>query len=155
MTLIVRDYREMDRAACLALFDSNVPEFFHVSERPGFEEFLDDLPDQYLVVEDGGAIVGCGGFALVREKRVAEFCWGMVARDRHRRGLGRALAEERIARIVASGAADTITLETTQHSAGFFQRLGFVTRSIKPEGFAPGMDLYAMSRRVAPQTTIG
>lgn len=149
MSLIVRTYRTEDRAACMVLFESNVPEYFHTSERADFEELLDDLPDQYLVVEEDGAIIGCGGFALNHDKRAAEFCWGMIARDRHRGGIGRMLAEERIARIIASGAADTITLETTQHSAGFFERLGFRTLSIKAEGFAPGMDLYAMTRPVA------
>ncbi|RJF93926.1 GNAT family N-acetyltransferase [Sphingomonas cavernae] len=145
---MIRGYRAEDRAMCLTLFDGNVPEYFHVSERADFEAFLDDLPERYLVVEDRGTIVGCGGFAIIPEKRLAEFCWGMVARDRHRAGFGRMLAEERIARIAATGAADTISLETTQHSAGFFERLGFRTQSIRPAGFAPGMDLYLMTRAV-------
>ncbi|HEX8430709.1 MAG TPA: hypothetical protein VF625_05455, partial [Longimicrobium sp.] len=61
----VRDYTTADRDPCLAVFDSNVPDFFVPAERGEFAAFLDALPGPYLVVESAaGTVVGCGGYAV-------------------------------------------------------------------------------------------
>lgn len=44
-----RAHEPTARAACLTVFDSNVPRFFREEERPEFEAFLDALPGPYLV----------------------------------------------------------------------------------------------------------
>lgn len=94
----IRPYVMQDHAACLALFDSNVPQFFDRSERAGFDGFLqrDTGAWHYLVIARAGAVVACGGHALRADGRVASFGWGMVDRRLHRHGLGRALTEARI-----------------------------------------------------------
>jgi hypothetical protein len=62
--LFVRRYLPDDRAACLALFASNVPSSFLVEEEPMFADFLDQMPGPYLVVEDtAGRLIACGGVA--------------------------------------------------------------------------------------------
>lgn len=48
----IRPYAPEDRAACLALFDSNVPNFFAPHERAEFAAWLLD-PSEYFVLEDG------------------------------------------------------------------------------------------------------
>ena len=63
----VRPYAIDDKNACLALFDSNVPDFFDPTERDLFVDFLDRPKGQYFCIEKDGRIVGCGGFA--REER--------------------------------------------------------------------------------------
>lgn len=137
----VRAYTPADRDACLAVFDGNVPAFFVTQERAAFADFLDALPGPYLVVEDGdGAIVGCGGWAVVPETRTADLCWGMVARGRHGTGLGRLLLDARMDGIRADAGADAVALNTSQHTRGFYERRGFVTERVVPDGFAPGLD---------------
>ena len=54
---IVRPYEPGDRDACLALFESNVPVFFDVSEREGFADFLDEMHWPYQVIVRDGRIV--------------------------------------------------------------------------------------------------
>ena len=137
----VREYTAADREGCLAVFDSNVPAFFVTEEREAFAEFLDALPGPYLVVEDeAGVIVGCGGYAVVPETRTADLCWGMVARRLHGTGLGRLLLDARLAGIRADPGADAVALNTSQHTRGFYERRGFVTWRVVPDGFAPGLD---------------
>lgn len=137
----VREYTPADREACLAVFDSNVPAYFVTAEREAFAAFLDDLPGPYLVIEDeGGAIVGCGGYAVVAETRTADLCWGMVEQGRHGTGLGRLLLDARLDRIRADRGADAVALNTSQHTRGFYERRGFVTERVIPDGFAPGLD---------------
>ncbi|HYJ80835.1 MAG TPA: GNAT family N-acetyltransferase [Longimicrobiaceae bacterium] len=136
----VRDYTPADRSACLAVFDSNVPEFFVPPEREGLGAFLDALPGPYLVVEDdAGVMVGCGGYAINADA-TADLCWGMVVRELHGTGLGRLLLRARLDRIRADPAVAAVALNTSQHTRGFYERLGFVTEQVLPDGYAPGLD---------------
>ena len=152
----VRPYTPADRAACLAVFDGNVPAYFVSEERRAFADFLDDLPGPYLVVEDeGGAVVGCGGYAVVPETRTADLCWGMVALHRHGTGLGRLLLDARLEAIRADPRAGAVALNTSQHTRGFYERRGFVTGRVVPDGYAPGLDrcdmrLVLAARSAAP-----
>jgi len=137
----IRDYTPADREACLAVFDSNVPEFFVTAEREDFAAFLDTLPGPYYVLEDdAGAVLGCGGYALEPGTTRASLCWGMVRRERHRTGLGRLLFEERLARIRADGLADVVGLDTSQHTRTFYEQYGFATLRVVPDAYAPGLD---------------
>lgn len=148
--LTIRRYRAAsDRAACLDVFDSNVPEFFLPAERAEFEAFLDDLPGPYFVGESGGRIVACGGYALTDSGRRADLCWGMVRRKAQRRGLGRRLTDHRIERAVAHPGVNVVALQTSQHTAAFYETRGFEIAEIEPDGFGPGMDRYDMRRTVA------
>lgn len=136
-----RDYAPRDRDACLAVFDSNVPEFFTPEERTPFAEFIDDLPGRYLVLEDvGGRIVACGGWAVETGSRTADLCWGMVARDLHGTGLGRALTRLRLDDVRRVGGLDAVSLHTSQHTTGFYERLGFTLVEVTEDGLAPGLD---------------
>lgn len=136
----IRPWVESDRDGCLAVFDSNVPDFFVEDERPGFEEFLGDLPGPYLVlVGADGAVVGCGGWAVETGTATADLCWGMVRRDLHGRGLGRLLTEARIAGVRAEGRVRIVALHTSQHTTGFYERLGFATGEVVRDGYAPGL----------------
>ncbi|GIP32537.1 GNAT family N-acetyltransferase [Paenibacillus sp. J2TS4] len=142
----VRPYRLEDREACLTLFESNVPKYFASEERKDFISYLDDLKGPYFVMEDEkGAIVACGGYAVNKEDRTAAvLCWGMVRRDLHRCGLGQQLLAERLKRIAAEPQFSIVTIDTSQYSRGFFERFGFVAKRVCTDGFAPGLDLVEM-----------
>ena len=147
----LRRYRGEDRAACLALFDSNVPDYFAALERADFIRTLDEIDDgivaYWLIEREGEGVVACGGYAASDgEASVAVLCWGMVRRDLHRRGLGERLLSERLRRIDADPAFAWCVLETTQHSRGFYARHGFRAVREQRDGFAPGFDLVEMRR---------
>lgn len=137
----LRDYVAADRDACLAVFDSNVPRFFRPHERPGLCEFLDALPGPYYVLEDDdGTILGCGGWAMEPDGRTGALCWGMVRQDLHGRGLGKRLALERLRRMRDDPRVRAISMHTSQHTRGFYEALGFTVRRIERDGYAPGLD---------------
>lgn len=139
--LIVRPYIPDDLPSCLAVFDSNVPEYFRLHERPEFRTFLEGLPGPYLVVEDqNGLVVACGGHAVRMEDGVADLCWGMVRAELHRSGIGRLLTRARLAAIEADPAAREVALNTSQLTTGFYEDFGFVVIEVIPDGFAPGLD---------------
>ena len=138
----IRPYEPADRAACLALFDGNVPDYFTGADRADFAAFLERVPATFLVIEERG-IVACGGWYLDAER--AGLAWGMVERSLHARGLGRALLEERLRRIREDGRARVIDLRTTQKVQGFYERLGFGTTRVLRDGFGPGLDRVEMA----------
>ena len=143
----VRPYEPRDRAGCLALFDSNTPVFFDVSERDGFVGWLDGLAGlgaPYQVIERDGRIVACGGHAVEPDGVTASLCWGMVDRSLHGTGLGRQLTGARIAAARAATGVTAMRLDTSQHTEGFYRRFGFVVQAVTKDGFAPGIDKYEM-----------
>lgn len=139
--LRTRAFEPADLEACLAIFDSNVPEFFLQVERAEYAAYLRALPGPYLVLEDGrGAVVGCGGHAVRPGSRVADLCWGMVRRDLHGTGLGTTLAHARLEAALSDKSVGEVALNTSQHTRGFYERLGFNTVEVVRDGYGPGLD---------------
>lgn len=135
-----RPYRPSDRAACIGLFRSNIPQYFHEEEQDEFEEFLDSGDVEYFVIEEQGEIVGCGGYGIRTGSDTADLCWGMVDARHHGRRLGEFLLLARLHEILAKADVRGVRLATSQHTDPFYERYGFAVRSRRPDGFAPGLD---------------
>lgn len=146
----IRPFHPEDRAACLALFGSNVPGFFAPHERAEFETWLHG-PGESFVVGEAGRVVACGAVWLdpQRPEPPAGLSWGMVARDAQRRGHGSQLLAFRLKRLRALGAAEA-HLDTSQRSAPFFARFGFRQVRRVPGGYGPGLDRVDMVARLFP-----
>ena len=132
----LRPYRSDDAAACLALFDTNVPAYFASEERPGYAEFLAAMPVPYLVLLEDDRIVGCGGVGL--RDGEARMCWGIVDGARHRAGLGTRLLLERLVAGAELGATRA-GLDTIPRTVPFFARFGFVVVREVEDGYGPGL----------------
>jgi hypothetical protein len=88
--MVIRFFERTDLAACEQLFDSNIPKFFAEEERVEFTEYLNRLPGPYLVLEEDGEVVACGGWAASRTTpNEIILCWGMVSKDRAQGGSGK------------------------------------------------------------------
>lgn len=136
MPAILRAYCPADRSACLKLFDSNIPEFFRPHERAEFENWL-NAPGEYLVIENAGEMVACGG--VWQEGNRAGLAWGIVARHQHRQGFGTVLLLARLKRLRELGARQ-VDLNTMPHTAPFFERYGFQVTRNTPDGYGLGQD---------------
>ena len=141
-----RIFESNDMSACLQVFDSNVPDFFHLSERREFETFLHSLPGPYLVLEADFDIVGCGGHAVRDDGRIADLCWGMIRRDLHGQGLGRHLTLARLEQATRDKRVQSVALSTSQHTVRFYEKLGFGVLEVIPDGFGAGLDRIDMRR---------
>jgi ribosomal protein S18 acetylase RimI-like enzyme len=131
----------MDRPACLALFDPNVPDSFAPQERAGFEQFLDAPPPGYFVAEHEGQIVACGGFAQER------ICWLIVSREHQGKGLGRFVLLYLLRELGRRNLPFT-RLGTTPNIVGFYERFGFREEKRIPDGYAPGYDQVEMVKKM-------
>jgi len=144
----LRPYTPADRDLCLGLLDSNTPRFFDPGERRKFEEFLDQRNCSYFVMDHDGAIVGCGGYAIEPDNTAARLVWGMVRSDSRKLGLGRYLLLFRLREITKVGGIQMVHVDTSQHSAQFYEKQGFkVFRTVK-DAYAPGLDRVEMTMKL-------
>jgi GNAT superfamily N-acetyltransferase len=145
MSASVRPYAAGDREACLEILRSNTPEFFLPSDAGDFATFLDDGPAPYLVLEEEGRIVACGGWFREGDGK-AGLSWGMVHRAMHGKGLGRRLLNYRLERIRRDLAARRIILQTIPEVSGFFGRAGFEVVSVEPGAYGGVFDRVRMMK---------
>ncbi|MBI1649299.1 GNAT family N-acetyltransferase [Hyphomicrobium sulfonivorans] len=142
---IIRPYAGSDMAACLRLFDGNVPRFFAASERQDFAAFLERLPGKtYLVVERDHIVVACGGHMVETGGETAALCWGMVDHNLQGNGIGRLLTEARLNAVRAEGGVKRVKLDTSQHTRDFYARFGFRAEAVVKDGYGPGLDRWDM-----------
>jgi N-acetylglutamate synthase-like GNAT family acetyltransferase len=144
----IRAYRAEDRDGCLAVFDSNVPDFFAEAERGEFAAFLEKNAWPYVVMEHEGAVVGCGGWVPEGDGRTMSMTWGMVRGGMHGLGLGRLLLLHRLREITKAGGCERVRLATSQRTAGFFAKQGFKVVDAVKDGFAPGIDRVEMAMKL-------
>lgn len=142
-TMVIKNYNIADQHQCLALFDSNFPKYFAAHERPLFERFLAQEQAHFYCLAENHKVLACGGFR-VDHFGLAYLAWGMVSQDQHRRGLGAQLLQYRLDVIKQQAPAWCVLLDTSQHSAPFFQRFGFKPYHTVPNGYTEGLDQVLM-----------
>ena len=141
------EYTPGHEGACLSIFDGNTPPFFAVQERELFAGYLKKVspPYYYFLVRDNDeAVLACGGMNFEAPNHLAYLRWDMVSRDFQRRGAGSFLVLSRLALICQVPDIQTVLLGTSQYSYRFYEKMGFATRRITPDGIAPGLDEYIM-----------
>lgn len=141
MTLRIRRYREADRKAVLAAFRSNVPDHFPASEEAWLRSALNEPDGPFFVVLDDGELAGFGGYELSSFYNLATFVFGLVRADRHGAGIGRALLAYRLLHMAKRRLRPRyVTVDTHPHTAGFFERCGFIEIARWPGGYRSGRD---------------
>lgn len=145
----IRSFASTDLDAVVAIFRSNIPKYFGPSEEQGLLDFLRDTrAEDYYVLEMDGEVVGCGGIALNGDldPPTVSLCWGMIRDDRLGTGLGKAMTEFRIALANEKYPGVPLTIGTSQHTEGFYQKFGFQTVEYIPDGFGAGIDICNMRK---------
>jgi GNAT superfamily N-acetyltransferase len=141
MKIRIRRYRADDRKAVLAAFRSNVPAHFPASEEAWLRSALDEPDGPLFVVVEDGDVVGFGGYELSDFYDLATLVFGLVRADRHGSGIGRALLRYRLLHMAGRKRRPRyVTVDTHPHTAGFFERCGFVEIARWPGGYRSGRD---------------
>ncbi|MDR6804932.1 N-acetylglutamate synthase-like GNAT family acetyltransferase [Dyadobacter sp. BE34] len=150
--MTIRPYQASDYSGCIRAFEGNHPEFFADHEKAEFQELLNGLSESnkeepvcYYVVEIENQIAACAGFYFPdNQPATAGLVWGMVAREFHRKGIGKQLLTFRLNKIQELRPGASVILDTTQLSFPFFEKLGFRITQITKDFYAPGLDRYDM-----------
>lgn len=137
----IRRYREDDRKAVLAAFRTNVPDHFPASEEAWLRSALDEPDGPLFVVVEGDEVIGFGGYELSEFYDLATLVFGLVRADRHGTGVGRALLIYRLLHMAKQKLRPRyVTVDTHSHTAGFFERCGFIEIARWPGGYRSGRD---------------
>ncbi len=139
-----RSYRASDYNACLEIFKGNIPKFFMEEEQADYSFDLKTNETPYFVVELDGVIVAAGGYCL-NDKGIG-LTWGMVRRESHGQGLGRALVRYRLERIAEEYPDQAVYIDTSQHTRPFYEKMGFAAESVETDGYGPGLHKVFMKR---------
>lgn len=138
---VIREYTAEDKEACLAIFDSNLPQYFMPHERNELIEWLDKTDRaSYSVLVEKDEVVACGGIYVDSDKQITGLAWGMVHDSRHKQGLGKALTIHRLETMSQQFPGLDQHLETSQFTEAFYLRFGFETIERIQDGFGPGLD---------------
>jgi hypothetical protein len=150
----VRDYVAADRGAVLAIFDSNLPEYFGAGDRAWLIETLDDPDGPAFVATIDAVPVAFGGYELWEYYNKALLYWGMAARGWHGSGIGRLLLVERLLHIARFADPPTryVTVDTSPLVAPFFRHAGFEETAVWPEGYRSGMTMHELCYDLAATT---
>ena len=141
MNIRIRRYRNEDRKAVLAAFRSNVPDHFPASEEAWLRSCLDEPDGPLFVAIERGELVAFGGYELSDFYNLATLVFGLVRADRHGSGVGRALLRFRLLHMAGRKRKPRyVTVDTHPHTAGFFERCGFVEIARWPGGYRSGRD---------------
>jgi GNAT superfamily N-acetyltransferase len=139
--LRIRPYRSDDRKGVLAAFRTNVPDHFPASEEAWLRACLAEPDGPLFVMVDGKEIVAFGGYEISPFYDLATLVFGLVRADRHGAGLGRALLNYRLKHMAAATLRPRyVTVDTHPHTAGFFERCGFIEIARWPAGYRSGRD---------------
>lgn len=146
MSLVFRPYAPQDRDAVLAVFRSNVPRYFAAAEERDVEAVLAGALGPHWVGLEDGRVVAYGGFEIGDVYSRVTLVLGMVAADRHGRGLGRRLLVHRAREALRMAPPETVHLvvDTTPEVAGFYRRMGFEEVSSWPRGYRSGFDMVVL-----------
>ena len=140
-----RPYSPADLESVVAIFRSNIPKYFSAGEEQGLRDFLGGNISDYYVVDISGEAVGAGGIALnEHQPPTVSLCWGMVRKDHIGTGLGKKLTQFRIDMAREKYGGLPIVISTSQHTQGFYEKLGFKLVRHEVDGFSRGIDICEM-----------
>lgn len=141
---MIRPYKPSDKTSLIKLIRLNTPKYFAPSEEDWFSDFLDKEVEDYFVIENNNNIVGCGGVNYEKGENIAVLSWGMIHPNHHKQGLGSFLTKHRINHVKTVCSAKRIIVRTSQHTYGFYLKMGFTLTKTKENHWGPGLDLYYM-----------
>lgn len=147
--LVFRSYKKKDKLKVLEVFQSNCPKYFDPSDEQDLIDFLENYADEnYLVAIKNGELVGCGGHYVKMDGY--GIAWTMFKRNAIGAKQLLVVADtfylEIISRINKEGRDLPIYINTTQLMERIFNRYGFKTYEILPDGFGKGLDEYRMRK---------
>lgn len=142
--MIIRRYTEKDKERVIGLLKLNIPGYFAPEEEQDLLRYLGSEADNYFLLESDGELLGCGGFNLSEDGRVAKIAWDFFHPSVQGKGFGSELTRYRIAKIKEIPTVKTLAVRTSQLAFGFYERFGLQVREIVPDYWAEGFDLYYM-----------
>ena len=144
MSVIIVPYNANDKIHVLDLLALNTPQYFAPAEYADFDNYLDNLVDDYFVVKSDNKIVACGGINYFPEQAKAHISWDIVHPHFQRKGIGQQLLQYRLNIIKNKSEISSIIVNTSQLVEAFYAANGFVRIALEKDFWGTGIDLVRM-----------
>jgi len=146
MEITFRPYSLCDKEICLALFDTNCPEYFAPNERRDYNDFLTSNPHGYELCIVNEDIVGA--FGLIEEsKNQRRLDWILLNQNSQGSGIGSIIMNRVLAQ--ARDKSVAVILITTSHKVyNFFEKFGAIKVSEIENALGPGLHRVDMGLRL-------
>ncbi len=143
----VKKYTSCEFESCIDLFMSNVDKYFDMTELKEYRVFLCEEAENghYFVLKENNVTVGAGGFIYLKGDFWLD--WGVVHRSKHGLGLGGKLLEFRLDEVRKTNSFATVRMYTSQYTVGFYERFGFVIKSITENGYGENLHKYELENK--------
>lgn len=153
----LRLYTPEDRATCIQLFESNRPDLFGPDEIEHFTAYLDAPTGPYFLLEnDRGVAVGCGGFSRDAQAGRARLNWGIVGRPWHRLRYGQLLLIARLFRLITTYPdVERVDTAVSHYLVTFLHSAGFVVDGVTDDGYGPELHRYDVHLDLTPAVRAG
>src|SRR4051812_30206311 len=96
---IIRLYKNADKEDVLNLFRLNTPKYFSAEEEVDLIYYLENMSDNYFVIELKGTIVGSGGYNFPGDKTIGVLSWDILHPNFQGKFLGSRLVKYRIEKL--------------------------------------------------------
>ncbi len=150
--MTIRPCQPTDYEPLLTVFHKSVPHAFAPEEAADFSDFLRTNTDPYFIAELAGQVVGGCGHCLITDTTTARIGWILSDPDYAGSGIGGALLRHNLSLIAQHADIQLIECRTSQVAYRFFEKFGFQLQYTQPDFWAPGLDLYFVSRPNEPTT---
>jgi ribosomal protein S18 acetylase RimI-like enzyme len=142
------NYNDSQKDHLLKVLDLNTPEYFAIEERRDFELYLSSELEDYFLIYSEDQLIGGGGINYFLKEKKARISWDMILPDYQGKGVGSKLLKHRIKRIEEKEEFDYIEVRTSQIAFKFYEKEGFILKSIQKDFWAKGFDLYVMEMKI-------
>ena len=141
-----KSYSPGHKAACLALFDANCPEYFSPGERSDYESFLEADSTAYELCFVRGRVAGAFGL-MGNDPTQRSLNWILLRPASQGQGIGADIMERIILKAKAA-MVDIVSIDASHKSAPFFEKYGAVEINRTENGWGPGLHKVAMTLQV-------
>lgn len=142
--MIIRQYKKEDQESVLSLLEGNTPIYFAEEEKDDLILYLDNFSDNYFLFEKENVILGCGGYNLTEDMRIAKISWDIVDYSSLGMGIGSKLMIYRLNKIIKIPSVEKVSVRTSQLVYRFYERFGLILQDVVPDYWAKGFDMYRL-----------
>lgn len=140
----IKRFQSSDEPLLLKLLELNTPDYFAHEEKDDFIQYIRHFSQNFFVLKNVDAIIGCGGINIKDDLHSAYLSWDIIHPDEHKKGLGSLLLNYRLKLIQSWPSIRKIKVRTSQITYRFYEKHGFRLCVQVKDYWAKGFDLYEM-----------
>ena len=136
-------YADKYLSGLIQVFESNVPKYFAQHEQADFLEYLGNNKATYFVAIRNDVVIGGGGYHFINQNK-GRLSWDFIAPAYQKNGYGSELIEFCLHQLYVQPKLEIVEVWTSQHSQGFYKKLGFKKIESRMDYWSQGLHLVVM-----------